>query len=256
MRIEFSTPTIFAHRGSSLEAPENTLAAFQLAVDQGAHGIELDAQLTADGQVVVIHDHSVDRTTNGTGLVAELSLEEIKTLDAGSHLNESFRNETIPTLDEVFENFGKQILINVELKNDTAPFNKLAEKVAQVVSKHKLESQLLFSSFNPFALRSIKHHLPDSYCGQLTIPGIYGSILSYLDRIVVKCEALHPASKAVTSELIQEQHEAGKRIHAYTVNHPMEMLKLFKLGIDGIFTDNPKLALQVLATFESTNSQS
>ncbi len=141
-----SNPVIFAHRGASNYAPENTLAAFDLAYRQGAKAIELDAKLTADGQVVVIHDQTVDRTTGGSGRVKEMRLAQLKELDAGSHFDVSFKGEPIPTLDEVFAAFGPFLFINVELTNYASLLDPLPEKVAGLVKKHKLSQRVMFSS--------------------------------------------------------------------------------------------------------------
>ena len=116
MLEQFPRPIIFAHRGASIQAPENTLESFQLAFDLEADAIELDAKLSADGEVVVIHDATVDRTTNGHGRISALNLADLRTLDAGSFFSEKYRGARIPTLDEVFEAVGKRGLINVELR--------------------------------------------------------------------------------------------------------------------------------------------
>ena len=132
-------PSIFAHRGSKANAPENTLAAFELAITHKADAIELDVKLCADGQVVVIHDSTVDRTTDGTGQVRKLSLAALKELDAGSYFDIAFRGEAIPTLEEVLEAVGKRIPINIELTNYAAPTDALPAKVAELVIRHGLE---------------------------------------------------------------------------------------------------------------------
>ena len=129
-------PVIFAHRGASAHAPENTLAAFELALAQQADALELDVKLSADGHVVVIHDATVDRTTNGHGRVRDLSLADLKKLDAGSFFSQAFAGENIPTLDEVFESFGKRTFINVELTNYSTPGDALVESVCMLVKKH------------------------------------------------------------------------------------------------------------------------
>jgi len=138
-------PAIVAHRGSSTFAPENTIAAFELAVRQQANGIELDANLTKDGEIVVIHDTEVDRTTNSHGRVLSMTLKEIKTLDAGSYFDPAFSNEKIPTLEEVFEAFGRKIMINIEIKNNFSSRKKLPKKIAQLVIKHNLSQWVFFS---------------------------------------------------------------------------------------------------------------
>src|SRR3972149_5202117 len=136
----FPQPVIFAHRGASACAPENTLAAFQLALEQGAPAIEFDVKLTSDGQVVVIHDQTANRTTDGAGNVANLPLAALRELDAGSWLSAAFRGERIPSLDEVFEALGKKLFMNVELTNYATSFDTLIPKVAHLVKKHGLEN--------------------------------------------------------------------------------------------------------------------
>jgi len=249
MESLFPIPTIFAHRGSSQEAPENTLAAFNLAIHQGAPAIELDAQLSRDGQVIVIHDHSVDRTTNGSGLVSELDLKAIKELDAGVKFSDEFRGESIPTLGEVFDAVGQKVLINVELKNDASPFDDLPQKVAELVRKYNLQTRVMFSSFNPVALRKAKQELPGTACGLLVFPGLKGGFLKVTGGLLVRYDALHPNARSVTDKLIKQLHQSGKRIHVYTVNEPVLMHKLFDAGVDGVFTDKPKMALQLLEAF-------
>ena len=122
-------PLIFAHRGASAHAPENTLSAFELALEQGAHGIELDVKLTADGEVVVFHDPTIDRTTGGQGRISQLTLAALRELDAGSSFSEKFSGEKIPTLAEVFETIGRRAFINVELTNYSTRNDGLADKV-------------------------------------------------------------------------------------------------------------------------------
>ena len=239
-------PIIFAHRGASIAAPENTLAAFNTAVQLGAQAIELDVQLSSDGHVVVIHDHTVDRTTNGSGTVRHMTLAALKELDAGSFHDPSFLNERIPTLDQVFQEVGQKVFINIELKNDDALFDNLPEAVARIVQSHQMHSKILFSSFNPIALYKIKRILPEVPCGLLVFPGLLGSLTILLGRLFIRYEALHPNAKSVTPSLVEKVHLAGQKVFAYTVNHPIEMQKLFAMGVDGIFTDNPELGIKLL----------
>ncbi len=130
MLADLRHPTVFAHRGASVYAPENTLPAFQLAVEQGADAIELDAKLCADGHVVVFHDPTVDRTTDGSGRVDELSLADLKRLDADCSPDRNYPGTQVPTLEEVFAAFGRKIFINVELRNYEWPDDALPEAVA------------------------------------------------------------------------------------------------------------------------------
>ena len=145
-------PIIFAHRGASAYAPENTLAAFEQALIQGADGIELDAKLSADGHVVVIHDATLDRTTGVHGRVKDLSLADLQALNAGSFFSNNFSTETIPALEEVFESFGKKLFINVELTNYNTPRDHLVETVCMLVKKfnlQKLKSPLINNGLLP-----------------------------------------------------------------------------------------------------------
>jgi glycerophosphoryl diester phosphodiesterase len=240
-------PTIFAHRGSSAYAPENTLAAFKLAVQQHADGIELDVKLSADGQVVVMHDDTADRTTNGTGRIMSMNLIELKKLDAGSKFNPSFQSEKIPTLAEVFETIGQQLIINVELTNYSSPIDDLPERVTSLVMHYVFESSVILSSFNLIALIRAHHLLPKIPLGLITFSGLADPTLrSKLVRLGPHL-ALHPHYLDVTPKLIEAAHRANCRIRAYPVNQPDTMQQLFTAGVDGIFTYDPLLAKKVLA---------
>ena len=249
-------PTIFAHRGSSAYAPENTLAAFELAIRQNAHAIELDAKLSSDGHVVVIHDASVDRTTDGEGKVAELSLASLKSLDAGCKYDKSFCGEKIPTLEEVFETVGGKTFINVELTNYATPKDNLPEKVAEIVRSTGMHDRVLFSSFNPFSLRRIHKLIPNIPIGLLALPRIAGAWARSFLGNWVHYDALHPEVRDTNQRLIFRLQKRGHRVHTYTVNHPEDMEKFFKWGISGIFTDDPPLAFRTLLHVQEGKSKS
>ncbi len=240
-------PVIFAHRGSSAYAPENTLAAFRLAIQQHAEAIELDAKLCADGQVIVIHDESVNRTTDGTGLISSLSLAEIKALDAGIKFSPAFQAEKIPTLAEVFEAVGNQIFIDIELKNYMSPTDDLPDRVVSLVKKYGLESSVMLSSFNLLALIRARYLLPRIPLGIIAIAGDAPKIL--LSKVIRlgALTALHPATSDTSPELVQAAHRVGSLVHAYTANTPDVMQQLITAGVDGIFTYDPPLAQKVLA---------
>jgi glycerophosphoryl diester phosphodiesterase len=248
MTPELTRPIIFAHRGASAHAPENTLAAFKLALDHEADAFELDAKLTADGQVVVIHDQTVDRTTDGQGDVRYMTLGALQELDAGSFFDIAFRGERIPTLAQVFEAFGHKIFINVELTNYASPDDDLPARVVELVKHHRLEKQVLFSSFNPRALRKARRLAADVPAGLLALPGRRGWwARSWLGRILVSYDALHPQASDVTARLVRSVHNRGQRVNVWTVNQPEEMRRLFAIGIDGLITDDPRLARQALS---------
>ncbi len=240
-------PVIFAHRGASAQAPENTLAAFKLAAEQGGPAIELDAKLSADGEVMVMHDATVDRTTDGSGRVGSLTLAELKKLDAGAKFNIQYKGEPIPTLGEVFEQVGKQLVINVELTNYASPLDHLPDKVVELVKKFGLESSVMFSSFNLIALIRARALMPSMPLGFLTERGFASVVLkSRLVPINAKL-FLHPEHNDASPKLIDTVHRRGSRVNVYTVNDAAQMQKLFQAGVDGVFTDDPLLARKVLA---------
>jgi glycerophosphoryl diester phosphodiesterase len=248
---DLNKPTIFAHRGASACAPENTLSAFQLAITQGADAIELDAKLTADGQVIVMHDNTVNRTTDGIGSVKSLSMADIMKLDAGSKFPPLFKSEKIPNLEQVFESLGRKIFINVELTNYSSPLDDLAEKVVTLVKKFNLEEYVLLSSFNIIALIQARKLLPEVALGLLTYTGLAEAALrSKLVRFGPLL-ALHLFYKDVTPYLLQSCQRAKSRLHVYTVNLPEEIEPLYKAGADGIFTDDPLLARRILTGFHA-----
>jgi glycerophosphoryl diester phosphodiesterase len=240
-------PTIFAHRGASNSAPENTIAAFRLAISQKADAIELDAKCTSDGQIVIIHDQTVDRTTNGTGKVGELPLVAINELDAGGWFHSEYSGEAIPTLDEVFETLGSQIFINIELTNYASPTDHLPQKVVQIILHHGLENQVLLSSFNPLALRRAHSFAPQIPLGLLSLPGFQGIwARSFLGNFVPH-QAFHPHVNDANTGFIEKFHRKEKRVHVWTVNSAEDMQRLFHAGVDGIFTDDVPTARNILS---------
>lgn len=245
--VDLTRPTVFAHRGSSAHAPENTLAAFELAAEQGADAIELDVKLSADGQVIVIHDESVDRTTNGTGRVKALTLQELKQLDAGAKFSPYFKSQEIPTLEEVLETVGDKIFINIELTNYSSPTDDLPERVISLLKKHNSVTGIMLTSFNILALVRARNLLPKIPLGFLTQRGNAEAVLRTRIIRFSPLMALHPAYDDITPSLIQSARQFGCRIHTYTVNQPELMVELFRAGVDGIFTDDPHLAKKVIA---------
>jgi glycerophosphoryl diester phosphodiesterase len=242
----FPRPIILGHRGACAHAPENTLESYQLAFEQGADGIELDAKLSADGEVVVIHDATVDRTTNGHGRVASHSLADLRTLEAGSFFSEKFRGAKIPTLNEVFESFGEKGLINVELTNYYAGRDDLAEKVCGLIKKHALQDHIILSSFFPYNLKKTAQILPDVPRGLLALDGWKGIWGRSFGFMFGDYQALHPNIRDVNRQQIQRVHRLERRVHVWTVNSPEEIHRLKELEADGIITDDPQTAVSAL----------
>ncbi|MEB2334258.1 MAG: glycerophosphodiester phosphodiesterase family protein [Anaerolineaceae bacterium] len=238
-------PAIFAHRGASAYAPENTLAAFELAVRQGADAIELDAKLSADGRVIVIHDQTVDRTTGVSGSVQNLTLAQLRELDAGSFFAPEFRGEKIPTLEEVFESFAKRALINVELSNHYTPRDNLVEEVCKTIKRFNIQDQILFSSFHPTSLAKAQALLPDIPRGLLANTDFRAAIVRSFVFNFGNYQALHPHLKTASPQQVRRVHRIRRRVHVYTVNEERHLRKLFHWGVDGVFTDDPPLAVRV-----------
>ena len=160
MNTLLPTPVLLAHRGASARAPENTMIAFNLAVSQGAPAIELDVQLSADDKVVVFHDCTASRTTDGSGKISQHTLDYIKSLHAGAAFGTAFPDAKVPTLDEVFNELDQNVYLNIELKNLSSPFDSLPNKVAKIIQNHQAKNRVLISSFNPIALTRMLRHLP------------------------------------------------------------------------------------------------
>jgi glycerophosphoryl diester phosphodiesterase len=238
-------PSVIAHRGASAYAPENTLAAFELAVEQSADAIELDAKLSSDEQVMVIHDQTVDRTTPHSGRVRDYSAALLNAMDADTHFDAAYSGETIPTLAQVFERVGQRIFINVELTNYASPGDALPKRVAEVVRRYQMQSRVLFSSFNPLALLRIGRCLPECPRGLLCESGKRGRLARGRFGRLLHYDTLNPELNDVTTKLVQGVHRRGKKLLVYTVNQEEDMRRMFDLGVDGIFTDDPLLAQKV-----------
>ena len=245
MLAQLKPPAIIAHRGASAYSPENTLSAFKLAVEQQADAIELDAKLCSTGEVVVIHDATLERTTNGTGTVGDTTFSLLRQLDAGSWYGENYIGEGIPTLEEVFEVIGDQVPINIELTNYTSIRDALPEKVAALVKRHNLANNVFFSSFHPVPLSRVSYALPEVPRALLALSGFRGWLARNIIAWFVSHQAIQPPYSMVTKQLIRSAHRKNKWVNCYTVNDGEVMRRLFGWGIDGIFTDNVPLARQV-----------
>jgi glycerophosphoryl diester phosphodiesterase len=216
-----------------------------MALEQGADGVELDAKLSADGQVMVIHDATVDRTTNGHGRVKDLSLADLRSLDAGGFFAEKYRGEKVPTLEEVFEALGKRMFINVELTNYNTPADHLVESVCMLVKKFGLQKQVLFSSFLASNLSKARGLLPEVPRGLLALNRLLGAWARSFGFAFGRYQALHPYLKDVTPQQVQRVHRLKRRVHVWTVNAAEDMRRLFEWNVDAIFTDDPRLAVEV-----------
>jgi len=215
------------HRGACGHEPENTLRSVRRALELRADGIEVDVYFV-DGELVVIHDAKLERTTNGRGYVARKSLAALRALDAG-------HGERIPTLREVFETVDRAAFINIELKGKhTAP--PVTALIREYVTRHGWRYEdFLVSSFNRRELRAVTD--PKIPIGLLlTRP----TRLYALSARRVRASAVNPAARFVDARFVEDAHRRGLRVFAYTVNAPAEIARLRRLGVDGVFTDYPE----------------
>lgn len=243
-------PIIIGHRGACALAPENTIASFQLAVQHQADFVELDAKLSLDGVVVVIHDQTVDRTTNGKGRVNQIAFDDLRKLDAGSKFDKKFAGEKIPTLDEVFKAVGKDVLVNVELTNYESKADDLVRKVIEVVKTNQMEERVLFSSFLPGNLIKAHNLLPEAPVGILCLEGPAGIFTRSFLMKAISPEFVHPYLQDVTWKTVKKEHRRGRKVNVWTVNADKDILRMFEAGVDGIFTDDPLKARQLLNNFQ------
>lgn len=246
MLAHLARPAIFAHRGASAHAPENTISAFKLAIEQHADAIEMDAKLTLDGEVVIIHDQTLERTTNGVGKVSDKTLIELRHIEAGSHFSNQFMGESIPALYEVFDTLGDSTNYNIELTNYTSLTDKLPERVADLILMRGLMEKVLISSFNPIALLRFHRRLPKVPIALLARPGKPGKLARSPLGYFLKYSALHVYFDDLEPRLLANIHQLRSRIHVYTVNSEDDIRSAIIQGVDGIFTDDPLLARHVL----------
>lgn len=227
---------IWAHRGASGDAPENTLPAFELAIEQGADGIELDLQRSADGHLVVIHDETIDRTSDGSGKVAALTLEELRRFDYGNGMP-GFEGTVIPTLREVLELLEPtRLTINIELKNSVELYPGMEAEAKALVEEFGLAHRVIYSSFNHYSLRSLRSMSAEARLGVLysdgmVDPWVYASYLGV--------DAIHPPYQVLqVPGVVDECHARGVWVHPWTV--PVDQTgAVASLGVDAIITNHP-----------------
>ncbi len=237
-------PLVVAHRGASRAAPENTLAAFREALDRGADAVELDVQRTSDGHLIILHDATLERTTDGRGPVALYSLAALKKLDAGRWFNERFTGERLPTLEEAAAAIDKRAGLFVEIKQGPVFDDKIEAAVARVIEERGLLESCEVSSFDHSSVRRMKTLLP-------AVPGgiLYDAMLidPFSAARLAQADALHPGWPMVTPDLVTEAHRRGLAVAVWTVNDEDAIAQLADIGVDAIVTDVPDVARRVLS---------
>lgn len=237
---------VFAHRGFAAKYPENTLPAFTAAIEVGADGIEFDVHMTKDGELVVIHDDSVDRTTDGCGRVRDMSLAEIKGLDAGDWFGPEFAGTRVPTLDETLEIAAKAsypLVFNMELKFCDIPYPNMELLAWERVLAHGLTHRTVISSFDHDCLRRLKRIHPGAeiavlYQEVLVDPWLYARYLN--------ARSLHPFHKSVhTPELVASIQRHGIDVRVFTVNEADDLRKYCSWGVNAVITERPDVAIAI-----------
>jgi glycerophosphoryl diester phosphodiesterase len=239
-----SRDEVQAHRGASGIAPENTIAAFRAAAEQGAKWVELDVALSADGELIVIHDDSVDRTSSGTGNLGILTAAEIAALDGGSWFDPRFAKERIPTLDQVITALGEIGLnINVEIKQHKhhRSLDQLVNAVHAAISKRPAHMQIMISSFDPECLKAMHRLAPELEMAMLwgRVPDDWEELLS-----AIPATTIHAHFKGLSIGLLEQTSAKGIKVRAWTSNDPIELASFWGAGLTGVITDNPQIYLE------------
>jgi len=231
---------VTAHRGASHVAPENTLSAMAAAVEAGAEFAELDVGLTRDGEVVLMHDRTVDRTTNGTGDLGAFSLNELRVLEAGSWFSEEFDGEPIPTLREVIRFARGRLKLNIEIKTSREE-PTIAAAVVDIIRSEGFGEECMVTSFSRETVEEVKRIAPELRTGF-----IFGE--DYPEDVFEGgWDVLSSNHEVVDSVFVARAKESGKSVHVWTVDERELMLKLIALGVDGIISNRPDLLLEVMA---------
>lgn len=232
-----------AHRGGSRYAPENTLPAFRLALDEGVRALECDVQRTRDGHLVVIHDQTVERTTNGRGAVPSLTLEALRRLDAGSWFGPAFAGTMVPELDEVLDLVRGRALLQIEIKNAPTFYDGIERELVEAIRRRGMEEDVLFMSFDHQSVRTVRDLSPRSPCG-----------IIYAARLVDAPSAARAAGadalcidwEFVTPDVVDAAHRAGLHVLVWTVDDEADARHCLALGVDGITSNDTRLLRRLL----------
>jgi glycerophosphoryl diester phosphodiesterase len=254
-KIEGDNFTAIAHRGASAYYPENPLASFQGAIAMGADMVELDVQLTGDGEVVVFHDEKLTRCTNGKGRIAEYTLSELKKLDAGSWFGEEYKDARIPTLEEVLALCRNKIALNIEIKTEAVDEkirNGIEEKSLNIVDKKGMREHVVFSSFDPRALMHLKEIDKSVSAAVLFEKGHYNSKLPSEIIDLLGADAFNCSRSELNAKWLMNLKMNNIYVNIYTVNDKKNMRRFLTLGVNGIFTNKPDILKAVVADIKQT----
>ncbi|MFW6006800.1 MAG: glycerophosphodiester phosphodiesterase [Halanaerobiales bacterium] len=233
---------IIAHRGASGTAPENTGAAFSKAVEKNSDGVEFDIHFCRDNEIVVIHDCTVDRTTDGSGEIRDLTLNEIKQLDAGRYYAPEFKGEKLLTLQETLDIVAELELINIEIKGNDISREKL-KRVLNIIYEYDIEDNVIISSFNHYALKDIKQLDDNIKTGILYFAEVYNP-WDYAAKL--QADAIHPYLDGVEEQIVNGCHKNNVEVNVFGVNNEEEIKSVKKMGVDAVITDYPAYARKII----------
>jgi len=236
---------IWAHRGASAYAPENTMEAFKLAIEQQADGIEINIHHTKDGEIVVIHDDTIDRTSNGKGEVSSFTLAELKSFNFNAGFEDKYGHAEIPTLSQVLE-LAKETGLHVSIQENVLftdeDRSELSLAAADLIRKLGMEDSVSFASFNHRSLATLKKYFPTIQVGAIYLEDLYNGG-QYAKTF--EASALHSFYMGLNSRTIEQAHTADVTVHAWTVNEVVGMVDMINLGVDVLITDCPDVAVQL-----------
>lgn len=236
------TPLYIAHRGLSARFPENTLAAFEGAIDAGARMIELDVTLSRDRKLVVIHDETVDRTTNGSGAVKALTMETLGQLDAGSWFDPRFNTQRLPTLAQALDLARGRLWVNIEIKPEAfdprSPPDAVERQILALVHEKEMLDDVLVSSFDWRVLKKMRQLNSTIAIGLLADVPINDRLFQWIDQ--VKAFSWHPDYRVLTRAQAQRVHGAGVRIFPYAIDGQIDTRGMLAMGVDGMIVDDPR----------------
>lgn len=233
--------TIFAHRGASGNAPENTMIAFQLAHEYGAEGIETDVQLTKDNIPVLIHDERLNRTTKTPGLIKDMTYSQIKDLNANFNFMHKYGKTPIPTLEEFLQWVkDKPLRLNLELKNNKIAYKHLEEIVLEILAAYQLADRTIISTFNPVSVKKLKSCNTRAEVAYLTSKRFFNPLSAAID---LGADAVHVKTSLLRPKLLKACQKKHIKLRVYTPNKMRQMLACMTLGCDGLITDFPKKAI-------------
>lgn len=242
-------PLVLAHRGANKVAPQNTLPAFQKALDFNADGLETDVHLSLDGHIVICHNYTIDETSNGTGRVDEMTLSQLKSYDFGSYFSDEFKGVTLPTLPELLDLTKSMKLINIEIKPPQKDCD-LVKKVVEAIHEYGIVENSIVSCFDPECIRLVKEIDKNVKTGLLYEDDKLGNeimtfgVAKYCKQL--NADAAHPHRKLITEAEIIDLHNLGIAVNPWTVNKEEEIVRFTQWGCDALISDVPDYCLKVL----------